>query len=90
MNYKVEFTKNAKKALKKIDKKDSAKILIWLKKNLENCENPRQYGKPLKGNLSELWRYRVGNYRILANIDDNRILISVVDVGHRKEIYERH
>ena len=90
MNYKVEFTKNAKKALKKIDKKDSAKILIWMKKNLENCENPRQYGKPLKGTLSELWRYRVGNYRILADINDDKILISVVDVGHRKEIYERH
>lgn len=84
MKYKVEFTKSAIKDLKKIDKKDSTKIAAWVKKNLVDCENPRQYGKALKGNLSDSWRYRVGNYRILAHIEDDRVVITVVNIGHRK------
>lgn len=89
MKYKVEFTKSAMKDLKKIDKKDSTKIAAWIKKNLVYCENPRQYGKALKGNLSDSWRYRVGNYRILAHIEDDRVVI-VVNIGHRKEIYKNN
>ncbi len=90
MKYKVEFTKSAIKDLKKIDKKDSTKIAAWIKKNLVDCENPRQYGKALKGNLSDSWRYRIGNYRILAHIEDDRVVITVVNIGHRKEIYKNH
>lgn len=89
MKYKVEFTKSAIKDLKKIDKKDSTKIAAWIKKNLVDFENPRQYGKALKGNLSDSWRYRVGNYRILAHIEDDRVVINVVNIGHRrKDIYK--
>lgn len=90
MKYKVEFTKSAIKDLKKIDKKDSTKIAAWIKKNLVDCENPKQYGKALKGNLSDSWRYRVSNYRILAQIEDDRVVITVVNIGHRKEIYKNH
>lgn len=90
MKYKVEFTKSAIKDLKKIDKKDSTKIAAWIKKNLVDCENPRRYGKALKGNFSDSWRYRVGNYRILAHIEDDRVVINVVNIGHRKEIYKNH
>ena len=57
LKYKVEFTKSAIKDLKKIDKKDSTKIAAWIKKNLVDCENPRRYGKVLKGNLSDSWRF---------------------------------
>lgn len=89
MNYKVEFTEQAKKELKKLDKSTAALILGWIRKNLENCENPRVHGKALTANLTGCWRYRVGDYRILATIDDGKITILVLTVGHRREIYKR-
>ncbi len=60
----------------------------WLRKNLEGCENPRAHGKALTGNRSGYWRYRIGDYRVIADIQDDKILILVIEVGHRKKIYE--
>lgn len=88
MRYKVRFTERAKKDLKKIDKHTSALILGWVRKNLENCENPRLHGKGLTANRSGQWRYRVGDYRLLAQIEDNTITILILNVGHRREIYD--
>ena len=88
MNYKVEFTSHALKDLKKLDRPTAALILGWIRKNLENCENPRLHGKGLSANRSGEWRYRVGDYRILAKIDDNKITILVLNVGHRRDIYD--
>lgn len=85
--YKVELTNKAKKQLSKMDKTTAKFITSWLRKNLENCQNPRQYGKSLTGNRSGEWRYRVGDYRIVADIQDDRIVILVLEVGHRREIY---
>ena len=59
-----------------------------LRKNLENCENPRSHGKGLTANRSGEWRYRVGDYRILAQIDDNKIIILLLNIGHRRDIYD--
>ena len=87
MNYKVEFTSHALKDLKKLDRHTAALILGWIRKNLENCENPRLHGKGLSANRSGEWRYRVGDCRILAKIDDNKITILVLNVGHRRDIY---
>ena len=87
MTYKVEFTSNALKNLKKLDRQIAALILGWIKKNLMNCENPRLHGKALSANKRGEWRYRVGDYRILAKIDDNKITIFVINVGHRRDIY---
>lgn len=87
MRYTVEFTESALKDLKKLDRHTSALILGWVRKNLENCENPRQHGKGLTANKSGQWRYRVGDYRLLAEIEDNKIKIIVLNVGHRREIY---
>ena len=87
MSYTVVFTERAKKDLKKLDKHTAALILGWIRKNLENCENPRIHGKALTANLSGCWRYRIGDYRILAQISDGTITIHVLSVGHRKEIY---
>lgn len=80
--------KKAKKQLQKIDKLHAKKITDWMEKHLNNCTNPYIYGKPLKGSLANLWRYRVGNYRILAHICDNKLIITIVQIGHRKEIYD--
>ena len=88
MIYKVEFTANALKDLKKMDRHTAALILGWIRKNLENCENPRLHGKGLTANRSGEWRYRIGDYRILAKIDDTKITIFIVNVGHRREIYK--
>lgn len=87
MKFEVLYTKKAKKSIGKLD--TSIKILIkgWIDKNLVNTENPRLYGKALTGNLRNYWRYRVGNYRIIAEIKDNELIVLVVDVGHRRKIY---
>lgn len=87
MKYKVEFTDRAVKDLKKLDRHTAALILGWVRKNLENCENPRAYGKGLTANRSGQWRYRVGDYRLLAEIEEDKIRILILNVGHRREIY---
>ena len=88
MRYTVEYSQQAVKDLKKLDKHTASLLLGWIEKNLVDCENPRQHGKGLTANRSGQWRYRVGDYRILADIQDDRILILVLEVGHRREIYE--
>ncbi len=70
-----------------MDKKIAALIIAYIEEKLENCENPRLYGKSLQGSLNDKWRYRIGDYRILTKIEDARLIVIVVEVGHRKEIY---
>ena len=86
--YQVRFSKNALKQLKKLDKSVSSLILGWIRKNLEGCHNPRIHGKALVANKSGQWRYRIGDYRILAEINDVEVVILVVNIGHRREIYK--
>ena len=85
--YKIEFEKKAIKNLKSIDNKQAALILTWIDNNLDGTTDPRKYGKPLKGKLNEYWRYRVGQYRVIVDIQDERLIIVVISLGHRKEIY---
>jgi len=87
MTYQVIYTKKAIKSLKKIDKPQQRFIISWIEKNLIGTENPRELGKGLKGHLKTYWRYRVGNYRVLADIDDDDIKIIIFNIGHRKDIY---
>ncbi len=87
MTYKVEYTEQAIKELRKIDKHTQFFILAWIEKNLVDCENPRQHGKGLTANRSGEWRYRVGDYRIIAEIEDDKVIILVLTVGHRREVY---
>ncbi len=61
-------------------------ITAWIRKNLEGCENPRAFGKALTSNRSGEWRYRVGDYRLIADISDNRVLILILEIGHRKNL----
>ena len=89
MRYKILFEKNANKQLKKIDMTQQRIIVNWIAKNLENTSNPRVFGKSLKSNLKEYWRYRVGNYRIIAEINDDRVRILIIEVGHKKDIYKK-
>jgi len=88
MKYSVEYTPQAIKELKKIDKYTRSLIFGWIEKNLVDCENPRQFGKALKGNRSDQWRYRIGDYRLLAEIKDDKVIILVLTVGHRRDVYK--
>lgn len=85
--YRVAFTEKALKSLKKLDPNVSKMILAWIRKNLEDCTDPRQHGKALAGDHSGQWRYRVGDYRLIAEIKDDEIIILVLNIGHRKNIY---
>ena len=87
MTYHVEFSKSALKELKKMDRGTAAMILGWVRKNLEGCENPRQHGKGLTANRSGQWRYRIGDYRLIAEIQEDRIVILILHIGHRSEVY---
>lgn len=86
--YKVEYTVRAIKELKKLDKHTRNLIYAWIDKNLVDCENPRIHGKGLTSNRSGQWRYRIGDYRLICEISDNEIIILVLGVGHRKDIYD--
>ena len=87
MIYEISTTEKFDKALKKLDRQTQRIIKAWIEKNLINCENPRIHGKALTSNRSGQWRYRVGDYRILAEIHDNKLVLILVDVGHRRDIY---
>lgn len=89
MNYRVKFAEAAGRELKKLDRYTAAMIMGWVRKNLEGCTDPRQHGKGLAANRSGAWRYRVGDYRLPAEIKDDRILILILKIGHRSEIYKR-
>ncbi|MDZ7836286.1 MAG: type II toxin-antitoxin system RelE/ParE family toxin [Alkalibacterium sp.] len=86
--YQVEFEKGAQKTLKKMDKHQSLLIMGWIKKNLVNCTDPRQHGKGLVVNRSGEWRYRIGDYRLIADINDETVTILMLEIGHRKDIYK--
>lgn len=87
MGYAVEYTAQAVRELKKLDKPTRALLFGWIEKNLVDCENPRLHGKALTANRSGQWRYRVGDYRLIAEIVDKKILILILSVGHRREVY---
>jgi mRNA interferase RelE/StbE len=72
-----------------MDKYTASIIISYIKKKLLNTEKPRQYGKALQGNHNDKWRYYVGNYRLLAKIQDGKVLIILVEIGHRKDIYKK-
>lgn len=88
MRYKVETTPNFDKSFKKLDKYTQRLIKAWIDKNLADCEDPRAHGKALTTNLKGLWRYRIGDYRLISLIEDNKLLITALNIGHRREIYK--
>jgi mRNA interferase RelE/StbE len=69
--------------------KSNARILVaWLNKNIDGCQNPRLWGKALLGSHDGKWRYRVGNYRILVDIQDTELVVLALEVGRRREVYK--
>ena len=86
--YNVELTERFKKEFRKLDKYTQKMLRAWIDKNLVDCENPRQHGKGLSANLSGQWRYRIGDYRLICQIDDGKLIILALTVGHRWDIYK--
>ncbi|WP_425474468.1 type II toxin-antitoxin system RelE family toxin [Staphylococcus gallinarum] len=64
-------------------------LLKWINNNVHNIENPRLHGKALQGELSGLWRYRVGKYKIIVEIQDNELIVLAIDIGIRGDIYNK-
>ena len=85
--YDLIYDKKYLKSLKKLDIQAQKIITNWVENNLLNCEEPRFSGKPLTGNFKGLWRYRIGSYRLLAKIDDDKLIIFAIDGRHRRDIY---
>ena len=88
MIYNVKFSESAVKELKKLDKTTARIIKNWIVKNLVDTSNPRLHGKPLTGKLKGIWRYRVGDYRIFAEINDHELIILLFDIGHMRDVYK--
>ena len=86
MAWHVEFAERPRKALRKLDKQAAARIIAALEA-IANLDDPRLRGKALTGTLSGLWRYRVGDYRIIVKIEQDRFVIIVIEVAHRREVY---
>ena len=89
MSYRLRYERKAVRQLAKLDPSIRITIRAWIEKNLVGTTEPRQHGKSLKGDKGEYWRYRVGDYRIIAEINDKELLIILVEVGHRRNIYNR-
>ncbi len=87
MKYSIELSERFKKDFRKLDKYTQRIIRAWMNKNLVDCENPRQHGKGLTANRSGQWRYRIGDYRLICVIEDDKLIITALTVGHRKDIY---
>ena len=88
MIYEISTTEKFDKAFKKLDRQTQRIIKAWIEKNLINCENPRIHGKALTSNRSGQWRYRVGDYRIIAEIQEDKVIVLVLGIGHRRDIYQ--
>jgi mRNA interferase RelE/StbE len=85
--WRVEFGADAARELRKLGPEPQRLILTYLRTRIATAEDPRRFGRPLTADLKGLWRYRVGDYRIVAKIEADRLVVLVVTVGHRREVY---
>lgn len=87
MVWTIDYTDTAKMQLRKIDKQAAKRILDFMDKRIAGRDDPRRTGKALTGPLGGLWRYRVGDYRVICDIQDGALRILVVQLGNRREVY---
>lgn len=89
MAWKIEFDPAALKELSKLDKPVEQRILKFLRERVARLDDPRRIGASLQGTLSVLWKYRVRDYRIICSLEDDRLVVVVLRIGHRREVYKR-
>ena len=87
MAWTIEITRTAERQIKKLGRSAQIAVVRFLRERLTCADNPRQWGKPLRGEKRGLWRYRVGGYRLICDIQDKRITVLVLEVGHRRDVY---
>jgi mRNA interferase RelE/StbE len=88
MAWNVEFSETADRELRKLDRQHTKRILKILQQRVARLDDPRSIGKALQGaRLGEFWKYRVGDYRLICKIEDDRLVVLVLRVGHRREVY---
>lgn len=89
MRYSVETTARFDREFRKLDRYTQRMIKGWIDKNLVDTDNPRSQGKGLTANRSGQWRYRIGDYRLICQIDDGKLVILALTAGHRSEVYTK-
>ena len=89
MAWTVEVSDFAEKQLRKLDRPIQRRLIDWLEDRIDGCKNPRHFGEPLRGEMAGLWRFRVGDYRVICEIQDQQLVVLALAVGHRREIYLR-
>lgn len=87
MSWALEYSPKARKQLRKLDPNVRRTILLWLDRNVDGCANPRARGKALTGERKGSWRYRIGDYRVLCRIEDERLVVLALEVEHRRSVY---
>jgi len=85
--WKIKYAETPKKQLRKLDKSAARRIVDFMDERIAPLDDPRELGKALKGSLGDLWRYRVGDYRVLCDIQDGVLTVLVLQIGNRREIY---
>ena len=89
MVWKIEYDSRVVKDLKKLDRKVQQQILAYFDERIAPSSDPRSFGKALTSSFSGLWRYRIGDYRAICKIEDERLTVLVVRVGHRSKVYKK-
>ncbi|MXX10223.1 MAG: type II toxin-antitoxin system RelE/ParE family toxin [Nitrospira sp. SB0677_bin_15] len=89
MGWKIEYDLRVLKDMKKLDKNVQQQILDYFDKYIAPSLNPRRFGKPLKSIFSGLWRYRIGDYRAICRLEDKKLIVLVIRVGHRSRVYKK-
>lgn len=89
MVWRIEYLRSARKDIESLDRQTAIRIRRFLEERLSSLDDPRSIGEALKGSkLGALWKYRVGDYRIIASIEDDAVRILVIRIGHRKNVYQ--
>jgi mRNA interferase RelE/StbE len=84
----IEYDLSARKNIEKLDLQTRRRLRNFLEVRIASLENPRQSGQALQGSLlGQFWRYRVGDYRIICDLQDHRLVVLVIEIGHRRQIY---
>ena len=89
MGWEIEFDPAALKELRKLDKPVEPRILKFLRERVARLDDPRQVGASLQGTLSGLWKHRVGGYRLICSLEGERLVLLILRIGHRRDVYER-
>ena len=87
MAWTIEYAETARKQLRKLDKPGARRIVEFMDNRVAPSDDPRKLGKALKGSLGDLWRYRVGDFRVLCDIQDRKLIVLVLQIGNRREVY---